>query len=110
MRHTTGDSPKTIPRATWLTARARNEVQRPRFIGAVGIGAFIAALVALVLAPQQVRRAPSVVLPAEARPDSTPLIAALTHARTRLAVADSSLSVARRQAAATPAPTADTLN
>jgi len=103
----TGEYPRAIPRTAWLTARARNAVQRPVFIGAVGIGAFVAALVALVLAPQQVRRvAQPVVLPANVRPDTAPLIAALGHARMRLGIADSSLAHARARAFTTPlAPT-----
>lgn len=110
MRHTTADSPKTIPRTTWLTARARNAVMRPRFIGAVGVGAFVAALVALILAPQQVRRPVAVPLPIEDRPDTTPLLAGLTHARTRLAIAESSLAVARLSASVAPKPSGDSLS
>ena len=102
----TGEYPRAIPRTAWLTARARNAVQRPVFIGAVGIGAFVAALVALVLAPQQVRRvARPIALPANVRPDTTPLIAALGHARMRLGIADSSLAHARTRAfTTTPGP------
>jgi tyrosine-protein kinase Etk/Wzc len=110
MRHSTSEYPRAIPRATWLTARARNAVLRPRFIGAVGIGAFVAALVALILSPKQVRRPVAVTLPVEARPDTTPLLAALTHARTRLAVAESSLAVARLSASVAPKPSADSLS
>lgn len=109
MPHMTGEYPRAIPRATWLTTRARNAVQRPRFIGAVGIGAFIAALVALILAPQQVRRTNPVALPGFERPDTTPLIAALTQARTRLGVADASLATARVEASAAPQPSVDSL-
>src|SRR5581483_7948408 len=105
MPHMTGEFPRAIPRPAWLTARARNAVQRPVFIGAVGIGAFIATLVALVLAPQQVRRvAQPIALPVEARPDTTPLVAALAHARVRLTAADSSLAEARQHVASHPAP------
>lgn len=110
MPHMTGEYPRPISRPTWLTARAKNAARRPHFIGAVGLGAFVAALVALGLAPQQVRRAPIVSLPLEARPDTTPLVAALGQARTRLGNANASLAVARVQAAATPKPTVDTLN
>ena len=46
MAHLTGEFPRVIPRAVWLTARARNAVHRPMFIGAVGIGTFVAVLVA----------------------------------------------------------------
>ena len=110
MPQMTGEFPRLIPRPVWLTARARNAVHRPVFIGAVGVGAFVAALVALVLAPQQVRHVlPAPVMPAEARPDTTAFMAALAHARTRLASADSSLAFAREHIAAAPAPTVDTL-
>jgi hypothetical protein len=106
MAQMTGEFPRLIPRPVWLTARARNAAHRPMFIGAVGIGSFIAALVALVLAPQQIRRAPPLAaLPTEARPDTTPFVAALAHARVRLAAADSSLALARANAVAPrPAP------
>jgi len=111
MPHMTGEYPRPIPRATWLTARAHNAAQRPRFIAAVGIGAFIATLIALVLAPQQVHRTPVILAPpVEGRPDTTPLIAALTQARTRLGIADASLVMARERVAEAPPPTADTLN
>ena len=90
----TSEFPRPIPRAVWLTARARNAVNRPIFIGAVGASAFIAALVALVLAPQQARHvsAPSQIAP---RPDTAAFAAALTQARTRMADAESSLVIAR---------------
>jgi tyrosine-protein kinase Etk/Wzc len=106
----TGEYPRAIPRATWLTARAHNAAQRPRFIAAVGVSAFIATLIALVLAPQQVHRTTVIPLPVEGRPDTTPLIAALTQARTRLGIADASLVMARERSAEMPKPSADTLN
>ncbi len=107
----TGDVPRAIARPAWLTARARNAVNRPIFIAAVGGGAFIAVLIALLFAPQQVRRiahAPS--LPVEARPDTAPLIAALAHARTRFGAAEGSLSAARSHAAEEPAQVVDTIS
>ena len=42
-----------IPRATYLAARARNAMHRPIFIGAVSVGTFVTALVALIVVPQQ---------------------------------------------------------
>ena len=105
----TGDLPRGISRPAWLTARARNAVQRPVVIGAVGIGAFVAALVALVLAPQQTRQARPATVPAVPRPDTSAFVAALAHARTRLSAAESSLTVARNTP--TPAqPVEDTPN
>lgn len=107
----TGEYPRAIPRPMWLTARARNAVRRPVFIVAVGIGTFVAALLALVLAPQQVRHVSRFVqLPSGVRPDTTPLVAALAQARSRLAGADSSLALARARASAAPKPTVDTLS
>ncbi len=102
---------RAIPRAVWLTARARNAVHRPVFIGAVGIGTFIAAIVALVLAPQQARHIGQITPPTIAsRPDTTTFIAALSQAQVRLTAADSSLTYARAHAAAIPAPTTDTIS
>ena len=49
--------PPSPSRATWMAARARNALRRPVFIGAVSIMTFIASLVALVVVPQQARRA-----------------------------------------------------
>src|SRR5437867_2209660 len=100
MAQLTGEFPRLIPRPAWLTARARNAVHRPIFIGAVGIASFVGALVALILAPQQIRGVtPLSMLPLEARPDTSPVIAALAHSRIRLAAAESSLVVARSHAA-----------
>src|SRR5215510_722576 len=110
MTQMTGDSPRLIPRPVWLTARARNAVGRPVFIGSVAAGTFVATLVALILAPQQVKRqAAPPPMPASARPDTAPLISALAHARVRLATAESSLGFARSHAVVAKPPAADTL-
>ena len=103
----TGEFPRAISRPVWLTARARNAVHRPIFIGAVGASAFIAALVALVLAPQQTRR----IAPARvgARPDTAAFAAALAQARTRMGAAEASLGYARTQSQS-PKAEVDTLN
>ena len=95
MAQLTGDLPRGISRPAWLTARARNAVQRPVVIGVVGVGAFVAALVALILAPQQVRQPRPATVPVASRPDTAAFGAALAHARTRLSAAESSLAVAR---------------
>jgi Mrp family chromosome partitioning ATPase len=111
MPQMTGEFPRAIPRAVWLTARARNTVHRPVFIGAVGFGTFVAALVALVLAPQEARHnARTPVLPVDARPDTTPFVAALSQAQTRLAAAESSLVYARTHAVAASKPAIDTVS
>ena len=105
MPQMTGEFPRAIPRAVWLTARARNTIHRPVFIGAVGFGTFVAALVALVLAPQEARHnARTPVLPVDARPDTTPFVAALSQAQTRFAAAESSLAYARTHAVAASKP------
>jgi Mrp family chromosome partitioning ATPase len=110
MPQMTGEYPRPIARAVWLTARARNAMHRPVFIGAVGVGTFVAALVALVLAPQQVKRVGQLpTIPVDVRPDTTPFTAALAQARTRLGAADASLASAREHAATAPKPTVDTL-
>lgn len=107
----TGEFPRAIPRPVWLTARARNTVHRPVFIGAVSFGTFVAALVALVVAPQQSRRA-APVLPRSVgmRPDTMAFVAAFAQARSRLVAADSSLAYARSNAVSQAPPAADTLN
>jgi hypothetical protein len=64
-------------------------------IGTVGVGAFVAALVALILAPQQVRQSRPPAIPTTSRPDTAAFVAALSHARARLTAAESSLAVAR---------------
>jgi Mrp family chromosome partitioning ATPase len=110
MAQMTGEFPRPIARPVWLTARARNAMHRPVFIGAVGLGAFAAALAALVLAPQQVRHiSQTASLPADARPDTARFAAALIQARTRLGSADASLNNARAHAAAAPPAAIDTL-
>src|SRR5437773_5734949 len=108
---TSTDPPRRTPPHIWLAARARNAVKRPVFIGAVSIATFAAALVALVLTPQQARRLSRepVALLGE-RPDTEPLIAARAQAVARRAAADSALKGARRMAAPAPPPVADTLS
>jgi Mrp family chromosome partitioning ATPase len=111
MPEMTGEFPRAIARPVWLTARARNAMHRPIFIGAVGVGTFIAALVALILAPQQVKHVGELTpVRVEVRPDTAPFNAALVQARTRLGAAESSLSYARAHAVAAPKPAADTVS
>jgi Mrp family chromosome partitioning ATPase len=111
MSSLTGEYPRSIPRAVWLTSRARNAVRRPLFIGAVGVGTAVAALVALILAPREIRRdRAATTAQVGARPDTTPFIAAYFQARQRLTSAESSLALARVRVAATPAPKIDTLS
>jgi Mrp family chromosome partitioning ATPase len=109
MTQMTGEFPRAIARPVWLTARARNAVHRPIFIGAVGASAFIAALVALVLAPQQSRRVPPSVASAIARPDTSAFTAALAQARSRMGAAETSLEYSRSHPPAVVKPDIDTL-
>ncbi|HEX7019131.1 MAG TPA: hypothetical protein VF159_03920 [Gemmatimonadaceae bacterium] len=98
----TSEYAKPIPRPIWLAARARNAIRRPVFIGAVGLGTFVAVLVALVLAPQQARRAAQASAPVVVdRPDTTTYVAAIAQARKRAVAADSALAQARAHPAAT---------
>lgn len=103
----TGEFPRVIARPVWLTARARNAVHRPIFIGAVGASAFIAALVALVLAPQQARRVTRSPVHAIARPDTAAFTAALAQALSRMSTAEASLTYSRSRAQTTVKPEID---
>jgi hypothetical protein len=90
-----------------MAARARNALRRPIFIGAVSIGTFIASLVALVVVPQQARRAAAQLRPALAqRPDTEPTVAALNEAERQVGVADSALVTARSELSQVVAATA----
>ena len=99
-----------------MAARARNALRRPVFIGAVSIVTFIASLVALVVVPQQARRAAAQIRPVtEQRPDTEPTVAALREARRQIVAADSALAAARNQisqaiSATASAYVADTLS
>jgi Mrp family chromosome partitioning ATPase len=91
-----GELSRGPSRSVWLTARARNAVARPQFIAIVGGLIFIAALVALILAPQQLRRGTTTqAAPVGPRPDTSLFAAALDEARKRLTAAEGSLAQAR---------------
>jgi Mrp family chromosome partitioning ATPase len=97
-----------------MTARARNALHRPVFIGTVSIVTFAAILVALVVVPQQARRAASTIRPAAAaRPDTEPTVNALNEANRQVAAAESAIVLARNDlhqliATAAAAQAADT--
>jgi hypothetical protein len=97
-----------------MTARARNALHRPVFIGTVSIITFATILVALVVVPQQARRAANTIRPvAAARPDTGPTVAALNEAERQVAAADSAIVMARNDlhqliATAAAAQAADT--
>lgn len=100
-----------VPRATWMAARARNALHRPIFIGAVSVGTFVTALVALVVVPQQAQRAAQAIAPKPGeRPDTASLAAAVATADSRLAAAESSVSAARIKAALLAQTAVDTLD
>ena len=100
-----------LPRATYLAARARNAMHRPIFIGAVSVGTFVTALVALVVVPQQAQRAARAIAPKPGeRPDTLSLVQAVATANARVASAYSALSAARVKAAMLAQASADTID
>src|SRR3954468_5727787 len=107
-------SPPSPSRAAWMTARARNALRRPVFIGAVSVLTFVASLVALIVVPQQAKRAANAIRPAAAaRPDTLPTVNSLQAAERQVAAADSAIVAARAQltqliAATAAAAAADT--
>src|SRR3954468_2208002 len=107
-------SPPSPSRAAWMTARARNALRRPVFIGAVSVLTFVASLVALIVVPQQAKRAANAIRPAPAaRPDTLPTASSLAAAEQQVAAADSAIVAAKAQlnqliAAAAAAAAADT--
>lgn len=95
----TSEHRQHIPRPVWMSARARNAMRRPVFIGAVGVGTFVTALVAMVVTPQQTERAAQAVAPKPAEwPDTAALLAVQDTARVRLAAAESALAISRQRA------------
>jgi Mrp family chromosome partitioning ATPase len=99
-----------IPRAAYLAARARNAMHRPIFIGAVSVGTFVTALVALVVVPQQGRRAAQAIAPKPGeRPDTIALAQAVAAANGRIASTALALSAARTKAAMLAQAQEDTL-
>jgi len=97
------------PRATYLAARARNAMHRPIFIGAVSVGTFVTALVALVVVPQQGKRAAQAIAPKPGeRPDTIALAQAVASANARVAASELALSAARTKAAVLAQTVSDT--
>ncbi|MCY7377843.1 MAG: hypothetical protein LH467_00705 [Gemmatimonadaceae bacterium] len=89
-------SPPSPSRAAWMTARARNALRRPVFIGAVSVVTFIASLVALIVVPQQAKREANAIRPAaEARPDTVPTKNSLIAAERQVTAADAAIAGAR---------------
>src|SRR4051812_33697963 len=82
--------------AVWVSARARNALRRPAFISAVSIITFITSLLALIIVPQQARKAANAMRPPAAlRPDTEPTVAAFNEAQRQVRAADSALVAAR---------------
>ena len=89
-------NPPSPSRAAWMTARARNALRRPVFIGAVSVVTFIASLVALIVVPQQAKREANAIRPAaEARPDTVPTKNSLLAAERQVTAADAAIVGAR---------------
>ncbi len=81
-----------------MAARARNALRRPVFITGVSIMTFLASLLALVIVPQQARKAAAALRPPDAlRPDTAPTMQALMEAQRQIAVAEASIVQARAE-------------
>ena len=86
-------------------------MHRPIFIGAVSVGTFVTALVALVVVPQQAQRAARAIAPKPGeRPDTIALAQTVAAANARVASAYSALTAARVKAAMLAQAAADTLD
>ena len=104
----------TRPRATttaatpaaWITARARNALRRPVFIGTVSVLTFLASLMALFVVPQQAKKQAGAIRPGAARPDTETTVASLRQAYRQVAVADSAIGTTRAELRALIAATA----
>lgn len=78
--------------AAWIAARARNALRRPVFISAVSIVTFALSLLALVIVPQQARKAAAAMRPAPAaRPDTEPTAQAYAEAERQVAAAEAAI-------------------
>src|SRR5258706_8215497 len=98
----------------WISARARNALRRPAFITAVSIVTFMTSLLALIIVPQQARKAAAALRPPSAsRPDTESTVAAMTEAERQVAAAESTLArtrvdLGRLGSATAPATAAET--
>lgn len=98
-------------RAAWIAARTRNTLRHPVRLAAICGTVFIGALVLLILAPRDARRASQKITPLSTQwRDTTPLLESIDSSRRRLVAAESTLA-ARRLRAARPVyvPRFDTL-
>lgn len=83
--------------AAWITARARNALRRPVFIGTVSLLTFLASLIAIIVVPQQARRQAAAMRPGSARPDTEPTVISLRQAQRNIAAADSAIVATRAE-------------
>ena len=102
----TGARPPTSTPAAWITARARNALRRPLFIGTISVLTFVASLIALIIVPQQAKKAAAAMRPGSARPDTEPTVVSLHQAERQVAAADSAIVATRADLAALIAATA----
>src|SRR5688500_2614276 len=83
-------------RAAWIAGRTRNTLRHPVRLAAFCGTVFVGALVLLVLAPRDARRASEQIAPLSTRwRDTVPLLRALETSTRRLAIADSTLAARR---------------
>ena len=86
-------------RAAWVAARGRNTLRHPLRLAALCGTVFTAALMLLVLAPRDARRASQQIAPLSTHwRDTATLLVAVDTANRRLAVAESTLALRRAQA------------
>src|SRR5512132_2227414 len=89
-------------RAAWVAARTRNTLRRPVRLAAISGTVFTGALVLLVLAPRDARRASREIAPLTTRwRDTVPLLHNVDSTTRALAVAESTVA-ARRALASRP--------
>jgi Mrp family chromosome partitioning ATPase len=99
-------------RAAWVAARTRNTLRHPVRLAAISGTLFTGALVLLVLAPRDARRASREIAPLSTRwRDTVPLLRSVDSTAHALAVAESTVAV-RRALASRPVlvPRPDTLS
>ena len=84
--------------AAWIGARARNALRRPLFITTVSVLTFAVSLLALIVVPQQARKAAAAIRPpAASRPDTESTVTAMREAGRQISAADSALVRSRSE-------------
>ena len=98
-------------RAAWVAARTRNTLRHPVRLAAISGTVFVAALVLLVLAPRDARRASQRIAPLSTHwRDTVSLLHLSDETKRKLATADSTLAMRRALAARQVVPPPDTLS